>query len=191
MHPVDPQVGDIANPIADRGADGLPENEVADVVGGTKPHAMKLHDAGIAGRKIAAAATAGAHHEVYPVVRGVFGQQRGLDITAVAFSRAGVSHCKAELTQALADRLESLIVPYFDPDACVLARIAAEAYRAVAVVRAKCDLAVMLRNPLQAENVRHEPRTGVEFADRKPDIADGRNQRRRLAVDHFVCALVD
>src|ERR1700704_6110078 len=48
MQSVDPEIGDVADPVADLGAKRAPEREVAGVVGGAKPDAVKRDDAGIA-----------------------------------------------------------------------------------------------------------------------------------------------
>src|SRR5438552_12768988 len=59
---VDAQIGDVADPVADLSAERAPEHEIASMIGAAKPDAMKLHDAGIARRKIAPAASGRANH---------------------------------------------------------------------------------------------------------------------------------
>src|SRR5215207_8276683 len=61
---VDAQVSDVADPVADLCAERPPEREIAKVVGGAKPDAMKLDDAGVARREVATPASGRANHQI-------------------------------------------------------------------------------------------------------------------------------
>src|SRR5580693_660376 len=64
MQPVDPQIGDIADPVADFGAESLPELEIPRHVGGSHSDTMKLGDTCVTAREIAAAALRRAHDQI-------------------------------------------------------------------------------------------------------------------------------
>src|SRR5262249_6245573 len=144
MQPVDPQISDVADPVADLCAQRPPEGVIAGVIGAAQANAVELDDTGVARREIAPAAPDRTHHEIDAVVRGVRGEQRGLHVTAPAFAFARVLHRKAELAQPSAYFRQRRLVPELDADARAFAEVLAEAHRAEAVVRAEGDLAVLV-----------------------------------------------
>src|SRR6516225_1603129 len=61
---VDKQVSNVSDPVGHLGAEQTPEGEIADMIGAAEADALELHNAGIARRKVAAAAARGSDHEI-------------------------------------------------------------------------------------------------------------------------------
>src|ERR1700732_3619458 len=105
MQMIDAEVGDIADPVSDVGAEQAPEREVADMIGAAQADTLELDDAGIARRKIEPAAAGGTGDEINAIAGGVVRKQGGLHISPPAFVRARRPHGKVLRLQPLADRL--------------------------------------------------------------------------------------
>src|SRR3984893_1845050 len=185
MQPVDPQVGDIADPVADFGPEFLPELEIPLQVGRLHADAVELGDAGVTAGKITAAALGRARDQIDAVAGAILGQQRGLNIATLAVAGPRAALSDTAFVQPLLDLIQRRLVPDFDPDAGAAARTVAEAHRAKAAIRAESNLAILLRHALQAEDIGRKPRAGLQLARREPDIADRHNER--MAVRFHGC----
>jgi hypothetical protein len=117
MQPVDPQIGDIADPVADFGAKPIPELEIPLHVGGSHSDTMKLGDTCVTAREIAAAALRRAYDQIDTVAGAVSGQQRGLNIAKLTVMGGRPARDKADVAQSLLNFIQRLLVPDFDPDA--------------------------------------------------------------------------
>ena len=95
---VDPQVGDITDPVADLGPERMPECEVAGVIGCAEPNAVEFDDAGIPRGKIAPSASGRPDHQIDPVAGCILGQQRRLHVAALALAGGGLLGREAGLT---------------------------------------------------------------------------------------------
>src|SRR5712664_1543341 len=80
MQPVDPQIGDIADPVAYLGTKLFPELEVAAEVGRSHSNTMKLGNAGVTAGEISAAALGWMRDQIDAVTRTIPGQQRRLNV---------------------------------------------------------------------------------------------------------------
>src|SRR5216684_3072987 len=182
MQPVDPEVGDIADPVAEFGPEFLPELEIPLQVGRLHADAVELGDAGVTAGKITAAALGRARDQIDAVAGAIPSQQRGLNIATLAVAGRRAAGNKAASAQPPLDFIERGLVPDFDPDARAAARTIAEAHRAKAVIRTESNLAILLRHALQAEDIGRKPRTGLQLARREPDIANRHNERLAVRI---------
>src|SRR5439155_14632781 len=87
-----------------------------------------------------------------------------------------------------ADFLQCLIVPDFYSNACTVRGIMGEAYRAKAIVRTKGNLAILIGDALQSEDVRYKACADAGLADGKADVADRIDQWCRTVIVHRVRA---
>src|SRR5260370_976013 len=95
MQPIDPQIGDIADPVADLGAERFPELEVFCQIGRSHADAMKLRNAGVTARKITAAALHWTRDQIDAVAGAIVDDKRGLHIAKLAIMRAGAPRSEA------------------------------------------------------------------------------------------------
>src|SRR5258708_1710240 len=172
VQPVDPQISDIPDPVADLGAERFPELEVLGQVDRSHADTMKLGNSGVTAGKIPTAALRWARDQIDAVAGAIAGEQRGLHIAKLAILRARAARNKPAAAQPPFDFIKRLFVPNFDPDTRAPARAVAEAQGAKTVIRTESNLAILLRHALQAENIVRKPPAVVLLACTPPDIAD-------------------
>src|SRR5260370_9977110 len=80
MQPVDPQIGDIADPVADFGPKLFPELEILIQVGRSHSNAMKLVDPGYTAGAISTTTLGWPRHQIDAVAGAITGTQRCLKV---------------------------------------------------------------------------------------------------------------
>src|SRR5260370_38743416 len=116
VQPVDPQISDIPDPVADLGAERFPELEVLGQVDRSHDDTMKLGNSGVTAGKITTAALGWARDQTDAFAGAIAGEQRGLHIAKLAILRARAARHKTPAAQPPFDFLNPLFVPNSDPD---------------------------------------------------------------------------
>src|SRR6266849_6992303 len=112
---IDPQICDVANPVADLGAEFFPELKVPRHISRSDADAMKLGNAGVTAGEIAAAALRRARDQIDAVARTIPGQQGGLNVAKPAIICCRAAYSEATFSQPLFDFNKRRLVPRFDP----------------------------------------------------------------------------
>ena len=159
MQPVDPQIGDIADPVADFGPKLFPELEILIQVGRSHSNAMKLGDAGVTAGEIATTTLGWPRHQIDAVAGAITGKQGCLNVAKLTIVGRRAAHSKAVSAQPLLDLIEGLLIPDFDPDA-------------ETVIRTERNFAIFLRYALQAEDISRKSRARMQLACQESNIAD-------------------
>jgi hypothetical protein len=97
-------VSDISDPVGHISAGQAPKDEIADAIGAAQANAQALHDAGVAWRKVAPAATGGTGYEINAIAGWMRRPQAERIAHIGADIRPDLPPCgKAVLAQPLAD----------------------------------------------------------------------------------------
>src|SRR6516164_185811 len=106
VQPIDTQVSDVPDPVADLGAERAPEGKVANVIGGAQADAMELNDAGVAWREVTSTAPHGTCYQSDLISGCVLHAQGRMHVPAATFESIRHSYGKAASAQARADLLQ-------------------------------------------------------------------------------------
>src|SRR5882672_1720269 len=114
---IDPQIFDVANPVADLGAEFFPDLKIPRHVRRPDADAVKLGDAGVTAGEIAAAALRRARDQIDAVARTIPSQQGSLNVAKPTIICCRAAYSEATFGQPLFDFNKRRLVPRLDPDA--------------------------------------------------------------------------